>query len=286
MSNRVNRALADAWLSSDKAATSRQFDIEYEAAVDAYNLEVEEARAAVEKDRKDRSFWDDVGEVVGGGIGTAVGFVVGGPAGAAKGAAIGYKAGSTLSSAIYDLDESKFKNFDTQVSEANNFQMQLSRKATKYKDQQALARKGRENIEISQEQNKAMFDQYKVENTRTDFEIITDTAVDLYTDVQSGLNLYDNVTAGISAFGSTQLGEYLDVDDKILNMFSEEGADFIGDNAAYEEYLDDFFDERSSINFNMSNVSSMLNVKDLLADSYDVLTDLDKKFWQGVRGID
>jgi len=278
MSNRVNRALADAWLSSDKAATERQFEKEYKEGIEAYNLEVAEAQAAVAADRKSRSFWDDVGEVVGGGIGATVGFITGGPAGAAKGAAVGHKVGTTISGAIYDLDDSKFNNFDTQVSEANNFQINFSRKATKYKDQQKLGRAAEESIDLSQAENKGQFDQYKAENTRTDFEIFTDTAANLYTDYKGGVALYDNLLSSFTSFQGSDFGKYLDIDDKLADYFTGLQEDFDSGEFNPSSVFDNI-----GLNYQMKDVNfdGKHNLGDAgayIANLYDDLMDMENKF--------
>ena len=58
MSNRVNRALANAWLASDKAVSERAFKKEQAVALAAWDTATKAAEAELKAYEDDRSWWD------------------------------------------------------------------------------------------------------------------------------------------------------------------------------------------------------------------------------------
>ena len=212
MSNRVNRALADAWLTADIAATERTFQSEYNFALEKWDKELEEAEEAMKDHEDGRSGWAKIGSYVGAAIGTVAGYYTGGPLGAAKGATKGYNIGDDLAMMGYDLDSYHIDKVTKATDDVKDFDYEFSRAATKYKvtqDKEDLYDVAEEKaVDKATEAIRKFEDAYD----KSDWDVVIDTAVNVYEDWNEADKMFNTLSAGATKFSESAFGDWIGAD--------------------------------------------------------------------------
>ena len=213
MSNRRNKALADAWLVADQAAVLSTFEKEKKQAQKLWEQRADEVEVSMREYEADRGMWGDIGSYIGSAVGTATGFVLGGPAGALKGAMQGYQAGDELAEMIYDINPNHIKDVKEDYKKIDAFDYQFSNYATKYKNTQNLEDVYKETEKVAVDNATRMIEEdflsvYDLDMDEDLIKGITSAAADWH----KASKTFDTFTAGFQEFGESKIGDFLGFD--------------------------------------------------------------------------
>ena len=232
MSNRVNRALADAWLVADIAATERSFEQEHAFALEQWDQDLKDAESAMRTHEDERAGWADIGSKVGAAVGTVAGFFIGGPAGAVEGGIKGFNVGDDLAMMGYDLDSYHIDKVDKETSKVKEFDYDFSRESTKYKTTQDKEKLYDVAEEAAVDKAEETIGKFEDAYIKSDWEIAIDTGQGLYEGWQTGESMFETVSTNVNLFGKSDAGEWLGAD-KLIGKGKDwqtkwEGVDAFG----------------------------------------------------------
>lgn len=270
MSNRVNRALANAYLQADQAASERAFKEEQKILIEEWNAALDDAEAELDAYEKDRGMWEDIGSGVGAVGGALIGFYLGGPKGAIDGAMKGYAVGDDLAMIGFGLDSYHMDKALSETDAVKNFDPKFSQQASKYKYiREGGIEKFEEAIDKGQEDFDTDIDLFREEYDKTAAELIIDEGIDAYTGWMQADSTFDLMSSNLTKAADSELGKFFGADD-----FQEWGIDLQNQWELGELGFDSIMPDV---------LGTVSNVSDSVGDAWDYLNDFSDEIWDAVR---